>query len=211
MRNSVAANSILRALVVWRLMISLMTRWWCHDESRLELDLWRHRVGCHLYNCGWHDESSPSNPPFQMSSGHTSSSIPPSLSSSGDLYFYLARSSPIMINSRSRWPGWPSAPPRVMMTPDPESSSPEARSHLDWDPRSEVPTEVGDEVYGRYVDRFPFNCLRETDWHSLGCIRLWTIKSLPCRIGRTSALTNFSEGVSGLLFERKLKHLLGLL
>ena len=105
----------------------------------------------------------------KMSSGHTSSSVPPSSSSSGDSYFYTARSSPIMINSRSHWPGWPSAPPRVTMTPDPESSSPEARSHLDWDPRSEVPTEVGDEVYGRYIDRFPSNCLRETDWY-LGCI-----------------------------------------
>ena len=41
------------------------------------------------------------------------------------------------------------------MTPDPESSSPEVQSHLDWDPRSEVPTKVGDEVYGRYVHRFP--------------------------------------------------------
>ena len=99
----------------------------------------------------------------KMSSGHTSSSVPASSSSSGDSYFYPARSSPIMINSR--WPGWPSVPPRVTTTPDPESSSPEARSHLDWDPRSEVPTEVGDEVYGRYVDRFPSNCLRETDWH----------------------------------------------
>ena len=102
-----------------------------------------------------------------MSSGHTSSSVPPSSSSSGDSYFYPARSSPIMVNPRARWPGWPSAPPRVMMTPDSESSSPEARSHLDWDPRSEVPTEVGDEVYGRYVDRFPFNCpFREIDRHS---------------------------------------------
>ena len=43
------------------------------------------------------------------------------------------------------------------MTPDPESSSPEAQSHLDWDPRSEVLTEVGDEVHGRYVDRFSSN------------------------------------------------------
>ena len=49
------------------------------------------------------------------------------------------------------------------MTPDPESSSPEARSHLDWDPRSEVPTEVGDEVHGRYVHWFPSSVLRETD------------------------------------------------
>ena len=95
----------------------------------------------------------------KMSSGHTSSSVPPSSSSSGDSYFYLAQSSPIRIPSRAWWPGWPSAPPQVMMTPDPESSSPEARSHLDWDPRSEVPTEVGDEVYGRYVDRFSSNCL----------------------------------------------------
>ena len=47
------------------------------------------------------------------------------------------------------------------MTPDLESSSPEARSHLDWDPWSEVPTEVGDEVYGRYVHRFPSNCRGE--------------------------------------------------
>ena len=93
-----------------------------------------------------------------MSSGHTSSSVPPSSSSSGDSYFYLARSLPIRISSRARWPGWPEAPPRVMMTPDPESSSPEAQSHLDWDPRSEVPTEVGDEVYGRYVNRFPSYC-----------------------------------------------------
>ena len=90
----------------------------------------------------------------KMSSGHTSSSVPPSSSSSGDSYFYLARSSPIRI-SRSRWPGWPSDFPRVTVTPDPESSSPEARSHMDWDPSSEVPTEVGDEVYGRYVHRFP--------------------------------------------------------
>ena len=142
-------------------MISLVTRWWCHDESRLELDLWRHWVGCHLYNCGWFDELSPSLPPYQMSTGHTSSSVPPSSSSSGDSYFYPARSSPIMINSQSCWPGWPSAPPRVTMTPDPESSSPEARSHLDWDPRAEVPTKVGDEIHGRYVDRFPSDCLRE--------------------------------------------------
>ena len=41
------------------------------------------------------------------------------------------------------------------MTPDLESSSPEMRSHLDWDPRSEVLIEVGDEVHGRYVHRFP--------------------------------------------------------
>ena len=152
------------ALVGWRLMISLMTRWWYHDESRHWLDLWRHWVGCHLYNCCWHDESSPSNPPYQMSSGHTSSSVPPSSSSSGDSYFYPAQSSPIRI-SRSRWPSWPGGFPRVTMTPDPESSSPEAWSHLDWDPRSEVPTEVGDEVYGRYVHRFPSDWLRETDRH----------------------------------------------
>ena len=82
------------------------------------------------------------------------SSVPPSSSSSGDSYFYPARSSPITINPQLRWPGWPDAPPRVTMTPDPESASPGARSHLDWDPRSEVPTEVGDDVFGRYVHRF---------------------------------------------------------
>ena len=75
------------------------------------------------------------------------------------------RSSPIRINTRSRWPGWPDAPLRIMMTPDPDSASPEVRSHLDWDPHSEVPTEVGDEIHGRYVHRFPSNFLRETDRH----------------------------------------------
>ena len=138
-------------------MISLMTHWWYHDKSRFGLDLWCHWVDCHLYNCSWHDELSPSIHLTEMSSGHTSSSVPPSLSSSGDSYFYPAWSSPIRIPSQSRWPGWPTAPPRVTMTPDPESSSPEARSHLNWDPWSEVPTVVGDEVFGRYVDRFPSN------------------------------------------------------
>ena len=122
-------------------------------------------MGCHLYNCGWHDESSPSTHLTKMSSSHTSSSIPPSLSSLGDSYFYPARSSPIRISSRSHWPGWPSAPPRVTMTPDPESSSPEMRSHLDWDPWSKVLTEVGDEVHGRYVHQFPSSWLRKTDRH----------------------------------------------
>ena len=51
------------------------------------------------------------------------------------------------------------------MTPDPESSSLEMQSHLDWDPQSEIPTEVGDEVHGRYVHRFPSNWLKETDRH----------------------------------------------
>ena len=87
----------------------------------------------------------------------TSDDIPPSTSSSsGESYFYPVWSSPIRINPNLQWPGWPTAPPRVT-TPDLESSSPEMQSHLDWDPQSTVPTEVGDEVHGRYVHRFPSN------------------------------------------------------
>ena len=125
----------------------------------LGLDLWRHRVDCHLYNCGWHDESSPS---IHLTMSSNNSSVPRSSSSSGKSYFYLARSSPITINPRLRWPAYPAGSP-APSTPDPESSSPELQSHLDWDPRSEVPTEIGDEVHGRYVHRFPSNCWGKLD------------------------------------------------
>ena len=64
------------------------------------------------------------------------------------------------------------------MTPDPESSSPEMRSHLDWDLCSEVPTEVGDEVYGRYVHRFP-SMAEGNLWACLGWLQPLMIGSLP--------------------------------
>ena len=100
-----------------------------------------------------------------MSSGNTSSSVPPSSSSSGDSYFYPARSSPIRISHpRPRWSDFLDASP-IPVTPDPEHASPELCAQLDWDPRSEVPMEVGEVVHGRYVHWFPSNWLRETDRH----------------------------------------------
>ena len=65
------------------------------------------------------------------------------------------------------------------MTPDPENSSLAMQSHLDWDPCSEVPTEVGDEVHGRYVHRFPSNWLKETYGHFAGWRRPLMIGFLP--------------------------------
>ena len=105
----------------------------------LGLDFWRHWVGCHLYNYGWHDESSPSTH-LTMSSNNSSVS-PSTSSSSGESYFYLAWSSPIRINPNLQWPGWPAGQPQLT-TPDPDSSSLEHQSHFDWDPRTTVLTEV---------------------------------------------------------------------
>ena len=51
------------------------------------------------------------------------------------------------------------------VTPDPESSFLGLCAQLDWDPRSEVQTDVGEEVHGRYVHRFPSHWLREIDRH----------------------------------------------
>ena len=84
--NIVASNSNLGSLVGWRLMTSYMMIWWCHDESRLGLDLWCHRVGCHIYNCGLL-MSHPINPLTMSSDSYLP--LPPSSSSLGDSYFYL--------------------------------------------------------------------------------------------------------------------------
>ena len=113
-------------------------------------------MGCLLYNRGWHDESSPSTH-FTMSSlnSHSSSSVPPSSSSSGDSYFYPVQSSPLAINPNIRWPSWLAGPVPRLATPDPESTPPELRSQLDWDPRNSVLVEVGEDSHGRYVHRFP--------------------------------------------------------
>ena len=86
-----------------------------------------------------------------MSSSSHQSSSARSSSSGGSSYFPVP-SSPIPIRlGPGCWPGWLMAnPPLISGSPSPESRSQNDHSEMDWDPHSEVATEEGEVVHGRW-------------------------------------------------------------
>ena len=81
---------------------------------------------------------------------HQSSSV--RSSSSGGSSYFPVPSSPIPVRrGPGHWPSWPVAnPPLISGSPSPESGSQNDCSEMDWDPCTEVATEEGEVVHGRW-------------------------------------------------------------
>ena len=117
-----------------------------------------HHVLGQLYKLG-HDGLFSHHPLFPIMSTPSHHSFSSARSSSSGGSYYPVPSSPVPIRQGpGHWPSWLAAnPPPISGSPSPESRSQNDCAEMDWDPQTEVATEVGEVVHGRLISSFPFS------------------------------------------------------